>query len=209
MRQCKTIVFLLLFFLGLASVVSAEEPTSVYDAIENKKGEVTDEPQQKEEQSADMDRTFSLFPFFIKLVVSLTFIILLIYLVLKFWAQKTRGMQARGPFLMLGGCSLGTNRSLQLVMIGKTIYILGVGENVQLIREVAEGVEYDLILSSFEAQTVQSSFMGSGTSKKTSDTSHKSWEDQFQAKLRELQDDKGEPLSEWMTRVKEGENWKS
>lgn len=209
MRRSKTIAFLLFFLLWTAAAAGAEEPTSVYDAIENSKGKVAGQQPQKEEQPAETDYSFSLFPFFIKLFVSLTFIILLIYLLLKFWAQKTRGMQARGPFLVLGGCALGTNRSLQAVMIGKTIYLLGVGENVQLIRQVSPGDEYDLILSSFESQTAPSALFGSGKwFQKPSGNRENSWEDQLQAKMRELQDDSGANVSEWMNRMKEGENRK-
>lgn len=203
MKQCKIMVLLLLFLLGMASVGSAEAPTSVYDAIENSKGKATTQPQQQEESSLEKEQSVSIFPFLIKLVVSLTFIILLIFLVLKFWAQKTRGFQARGPFLVLGGCPLGTNRSIQAVMIGKTIYLLGVGENVQLIREINEGEEYQLILSSFEEQTAPASLFGSGDwfKKMTKKSDENKWEEQFQATLEELE--RAE-----MTQGK-GDNWKS
>jgi len=202
MKPCKIIALLLLFLFVIASVGSTEEPTSVYDAIENSKGNVTDQPQQQEEPS--IEKEISIFPFLIKMIVSLTFIILMITLVLKFWAQKTRGIQSRGPFLVLGGCPLGTNRSIQAVMIGKSIYLLGVGENVQLIREITEGEEYQHILNSFEEQEVPASFFGSGDwfNKITKKSEEKNWEEQFQATLEELEKSQ-------MTQGKKGEDWKS
>lgn len=210
MRTSKIMALLLLFLMCTAAPVGAGEPTSVYDAIENSKGKVADQQPQKEQQPAETDPSFSLFPFFIKLIVSLVFIILLIYISLKFWVMKTKGMQSRGPFLVLGGCALGTNRSLQAVMIGKTIYLLGVGENVQLIRQVSAGEEYDLILSSFESQTTPASLFGSGKwFQNRTENRENSWEDHLQAKMRELQNDSGTNVHDWMKQMKEGENRKS
>ena len=208
MKRCKIMTLLLLFLFVIASVGSAEEPTSVYDEIENSKGKGTEQPQQQD-QFVEKVPSVSIFPFLIKLVVSLTFIILLIYLVLKLWAQKTRGMQVRGPFLVLGGCPLGTNRSIQAVMIGKTIYILGVGENVHLIREVSQGEEYEHILNSFEEHAAPNALFGSGGwFKKKAKVSENSWEDQFQATLEEMENGKGVNDSEWLSQGKKGESWK-
>lgn len=190
MKRSKLVVLLLLFLLGIASVGSAEEPTSVYDAIENSKGTVSDQPQQQDKPALEEGSSISIFPFLVKMVVSLAFIIGLIVLVLKFWAGKTRGIQARGPFLTLGGCPLGTNRSLQAVMIGRTIYLLGVGENVQLIRQITEGEEYQLILDSFEEQDAAPPLFGTiDWFKKGSKEPESSWENQLQATLEAWEQD--------------------
>lgn len=201
MKQCKLIALLLLFLLGLSSVGHAEEPTSVYDAIENSKGKGTDQPLQQDKPALEEGTSISIFPFLVKMVVSLIFIIVLIFLVLKFWAGKTKGIHARGPFLALGGCPLGTNRSIQAVMIGKTIYLLGVGENVQLIREITEGDEYQLILDSFEEQVASPSLFGTidwfSREKKEPETS---WENQLQATLEEWEQDQlkqGKKREDW------------
>ena len=57
-------------------------------------------------------------------------------------------MTSQGPMYTMGGHSLGGNRSLQLMMIGKTLYILGVGNDVQLLRMIEPGDEQDSILQS-------------------------------------------------------------
>ncbi|MDQ0199548.1 flagellar biogenesis protein FliO [Neobacillus ginsengisoli] len=47
---------------------------------------------------------------------------------------------------------MGNNRSLQVVLIGQTIYIIGVGETISLIRSISQGEEYQHLLESYENQ---------------------------------------------------------
>jgi flagellar protein FliO/FliZ len=147
----------LVLFLGV-TLVHADQPGSVYDAIQGGGG-VSPAPNDEANNLADED--ISLFPFLVKLFFSLIFIILLIYLLLKFLATKTRKLQSRGPFVLLGGCVLAPNRSLQMVLIGNTVYLLGVGENVQLIRTIAVGDgEYEMIMNKWENPTSSGDFKG-------------------------------------------------
>ena len=41
---------------------------------------------------------------------------------------------------------LGNNRSVQVILVGQTIYIVGVGEDVNLIRAIPQGEEYQHLL---------------------------------------------------------------
>src|SRR5699024_10516918 len=115
MKLLKITVLLLSILVGMTTFVSGEESTSVYDAIENKQegGLTEDQHGQHGHSTPENETSFSIIPFIVRLIVSLTFIILLIFIVLKFWAERVKGMQEKGPFLMLGGCVFGGNRSLQ------------------------------------------------------------------------------------------------
>ncbi|RKD24205.1 hypothetical protein BEP19_07305 [Ammoniphilus oxalaticus] len=214
MKQNKWIALLAIFLLIQfgSTAASAGQPNSVYDAIENQNGEAN--PQMNEEQPlVSAEANVSFYPFLVKLIVSLIFIVLLIYLVLKFWADRMRGMQAKGPFLVLGGCALGANRSLQAVMIGKTIYLLGVGENVQLIRQISEGDEYELIMSSFESSQMQSGSLWDANNwlkKRTNPSENNNhWEDQLQAQLNAMEEDQSAEANAWMAQLQKGERRQS
>ncbi|GAB7388229.1 hypothetical protein BSNK01_20660 [Bacillaceae bacterium] len=181
----------LLFLLLFPLQAYADEQTTVYEMIEEQSqgsdeqaergdGSVADSGEKQSPQgNADRD-TFSIFTFFLRLILSLSLTILLIFLLYKLLAARTRKWQANGPFRLLGGCMLGANRSVQAVLIGRTIYILGVGENVQLIRTIEEGEEYDAILQSAEPKRKS-----------------ESWPEILQGKLQELKKDR-ETVESWL-----------
>jgi flagellar protein FliO/FliZ len=46
----------------------------------------------------------------------------------------------------IGGVSLGQNKSIQVVEVGHTLFIVGVGENVQLISKIEDAEEIEFII---------------------------------------------------------------
>ncbi|MBP1930794.1 flagellar biosynthetic protein FliO [Ammoniphilus resinae] len=198
----------LFLFLSISfpGTMEAAQPTSVYDAIESGKGNITEQPSNQKEQTTltEEDTSLSLFPFLVKLVFSLVFIIALIFLLFKFWGTKTRQMQSRGPFHVLGGCVVGANRSIQAVLIGQTIYILGIGENVQLLRTIEKGEEYNLILDSFESMAETPSLLNTKRWFSKGEPAQKSWEDLLQDQLREMGSGGASNLQRWEKQTEEG-----
>lgn len=57
---------------------------------------------------------------------------------------------AQGPIKVISMAPLGNGKSVQVVMIGESLYVLGVGENVQLLHHIPAGEEADLILADAE-----------------------------------------------------------
>ncbi len=131
-------------------VAFAQEGSTVYDAYQT----------NKEQKSTDgtmgtpsVKETNSLVPQVLKFIFSFAAIIILLLLCLKFLKAKSKHIPTQGPFYAMGGHALGGNRSLQLMMIGKTLYILGVGNEVQLLRTIEPGEEQDSILQSLVEET--------------------------------------------------------
>jgi flagellar protein FliO/FliZ len=148
------IVFIFLLFYQTTTYAagssSSGEP-SVYDAIQ--KGEKSKPTPAKK----DMDSPSpSLFPLFIKFIFSFILVIALLLLLLRYLSKRSKLVQPNGPVLPLGGHLVGNNRSVQVLLIGKTIYIVGVGENVNLIHTISQGEEYQHLLESYENQTESS-----------------------------------------------------
>ncbi|WP_165967141.1 flagellar biosynthetic protein FliO [Jeotgalibacillus sp. S-D1] len=73
---------------------------------------------------------------YIKLIAALCFVVFLLYVLLKFVNSRSRNFQQTKIIHNLGGTALGSNRSIQIVKIAGTFYVLGVGENINLIKEV-------------------------------------------------------------------------
>ena len=95
----------------------------------------------------------SIFPLFIKFIFSFALVIALLYGVMRYLSKRNNVLQSSGPVLPLGGKMLGNNRSVQVILVGQTIYILGVGDDVNLIRAIPQGEEYQHLLESYENQS--------------------------------------------------------
>jgi flagellar protein FliO/FliZ len=91
----------------------------------------------------------------LQFIFSFILIIGLLFFVLRYVSRKTKGLHGGSVFHGLGGHSLGSQRSVQMIMIGDTLYILGVGENVQLIRTIPPGEEQTKLLESVSQTQVE------------------------------------------------------
>lgn len=76
-----------------------------------------------------------------------------IVVLIKYLGQKNKGWLLNRSVKTLGGVPLGQNKSLQLVEIGSSIYILGVGEEVSLIHKVDDLQEIELIIGSLPSSS--------------------------------------------------------
>lgn len=81
-----------------------------------------------------------------KMIFALLFVVCLLFLLLKFMSKKSRGYRHGQMIQNLGGAPLGGNRSLQVVRVGEKIFVLGVGENVQLLDLIDEENEYNRMI---------------------------------------------------------------
>lgn len=62
----------------------------------------------------------------------------LIVLSLRFLAKRNRGWWMNRSLRSLGGLTLGTNKSVQIVEWNGRIYVLGIGDNVTLIESITD-----------------------------------------------------------------------
>lgn len=57
---------------------------------------------------------------------------------LRFVGRRNRGWWVNRSMRSLGGLTLGANKSMQIVEWNSRIYVLGVGENVQLLESITD-----------------------------------------------------------------------
>lgn len=89
--------------------------------------------------------------FLLQVIFSLGLIIVLIYLLLRFLGSKQlKNFNQNGPVKIISTVPLGNGKTMQIVMIADSLYLLGVGDDVNLIRYIPNGEEADLILSEVE-----------------------------------------------------------
>ncbi len=84
---------------------------------------------------------------FLNVLFALFLVLLLLYVTLRFIKKKNQTFGLTKNMMNLGGTSLGGNRSVQLVKIGDRILVVGVGEDIQLLKEIDSKEEVQHILS--------------------------------------------------------------
>jgi flagellar protein FliO/FliZ len=152
MKYLMLLFVMLINLISFQTTIHAEEPKSsaepsVYDSIH--KDEVKTTPTSDKEMDSSSS---SIFPLFLKFIFSFLLVIGLLFALLRFLSKRSTGSQSNGSIIPLGNHMLGNNRSLQILLIGKTIYIVGVGDTVTLVRTLSEGDEYQHLLKSYENQ---------------------------------------------------------
>ena len=70
-----------------------------------------------------------------KLVLYTFLILILIYALIKFLALRQKNLQPNQAIKLMGGTPLGNNKSLQLVKVGDQLLLIGVGDEVTLLKE--------------------------------------------------------------------------
>lgn len=150
---CLFITFIL---SNTVVLVHAEGPNTVdkwlnddqksNDTIDNK----SDEPKVTE-QDAPVVEGGSTFLSLVKLVFALIFVLALIYGLYRFVSKRTKTYQNYGAIRNIGGVAVGSNRSVQLVRVGKEILVVGVGESVQLLKEINDPELIENILDQNES----------------------------------------------------------
>lgn len=92
---------------------------------------------------------------FVKMILATIFVVALLYFVLKFVNKKGNLFKSSQIVENLGGATLGSNRSVQVIKVGNRLLVLGVGENIQLLTEIADGQEYEKILLNYNSKLDQ------------------------------------------------------
>lgn len=90
------------------------------------------------------------FPLF-RMFIALIFIIFLIYALAKFINKRTRTFHGTRTLESLGGISVGQNRSIQLIKVGKRLLVVGVSDSIHLLKEISDEKEIQQFIEEREA----------------------------------------------------------
>jgi flagellar protein FliO/FliZ len=153
------LVGICLGFLLLAGLfpacIYANEP-SAWDALHNQSavpGTDGGAAATTDKAAATGGETPSGWTLLLQVFFSLGLVIILIYLLLRFLANRKMGFHENGPMRIVSSLPVGNGKSIQMVMIGDSLYILGIGDSIQLIRHIPPGDELDLLLAEAEIKS--------------------------------------------------------
>ncbi len=100
------------------------------------------------------ENTPNLFLLSLQMFAALAVVIFLINALLKFVNKRSRSFQQHSTIENIGGVGLGANRSVQVVKVGRKLFLVGVGETVQLIKEIEDPEEIKEITESVQPQQI-------------------------------------------------------
>lgn len=160
MKKLQLIVSVVCIFIlaSAGGTTALASMKSVDDWYEEPKGENDankDAPASTNEAPAEMQTPTVTFFDYVKMIFALIFVVALIYFLLKFINQKGRSFQQTKMINHLGGAPLGGNRSVQIVKVGNQVLVLGVGEDIQLLKEVQDEKEKEEILAFYNSGSEQ------------------------------------------------------
>lgn len=81
---------------------------------------------------------------------ALVFVIGLLFAILKFVNRKNRLYNKNQLMKNMGGISLGQQKSVQLVVIGNQYYLIGVGDDIRLLKEITDSTEIETLTEYYE-----------------------------------------------------------
>ncbi|KAB7708062.1 flagellar biosynthesis protein FliZ [Bacillus aerolatus] len=212
------ILFSMALFAGNISVAQAEPfDNNVKDCLESPEkcgqetGQKEDEPGGQSQQIEKERAVGVTFWDFLKMIGALAFVLALIYFLLRFVNQKSRSYQQTKLIQHLGGSPLGGNRSIQMVKVGDRILILGVGEDIQLIKEIDDEQELTRFIDHYseqmdqmlQPQDVITKLISKWKSKETpTDGKQDEFKKMFESKLSEMKRSRNQTISKMSSKEK-------
>lgn len=138
-----------LFALFTPAAALAAADTNVTDWLEEKEPDAKQPAETAVPEPAEKQSFVSVIA---KLIFFTALIVVLIYGLIKFLAVRQQKLQPNQAVKLMGGTPLGNNKSLQLVKVGGKIYMIGVGDEVTLIKEFTDEAEAGSIEKELEKQ---------------------------------------------------------
>src|SRR4051794_4510817 len=89
----------------------------------------------------------------LNVIIVLAVIVVLIVLLIRFLGRRNQSLMSGRSIRTLGAMGLGPNKSVQIIELGSSLYMIGVGENISILDKVTDPDEVALIINAFEDQT--------------------------------------------------------
>lgn len=141
-------------------------------------------------------------------IVVLIVIIGLIILFIKFLSKNSKWFSSGKGIHLMAGVQLGQHKSMQMVEVAGRIYVLGVGENVQLIDKIEDPDQVDQIRQAFYDVGANGSDglarlralfkKQNGEAQSTDLDASPSFQEIFYQKMNKVGDSKKQQLDEWL-----------
>lgn len=72
---------------------------------------------------------------------------------IRFLGRRNQTFMSNRSIRTLGAIGLGPNKSMQVIELGSSLYLIGIGENISILDKVTDPDEVALIIAAFEDQS--------------------------------------------------------
>lgn len=141
----RVVSLLLMSSIVLFFSSDSVEASSVSDCVNGEDCEQVKRAEVESEEGREETSVGPTFGSYVKLFFAFAFVIVLLYATLRFVNRRNFQMSQHRLMRNLGGVSVGSQRSIQLISVGGTYYLVGVGEDVRLLKEVTDEKEIEQI----------------------------------------------------------------
>ena len=139
----------------------------------------------------------------VRLIAALAFVVALLYFLLRFVNKKSRSYQENHIVRHLGGTALGGSRSVQIVKVGEHVLVLGVGDDVSLLKEIEDPDERSHLIDRYEEQSGKMiqpaellSRLKNRSSKQNEPEDPTPFKKEFEQKINELKKSRGQAIQD-------------
>ncbi|KAA0966504.1 hypothetical protein FQ087_09825 [Sporosarcina sp. ANT_H38] len=143
---------------------------------------------------------------YIKTLFALVFVVGLLFGLLKLVNRKNKLYDKNRLMKNMGGISLGQQKSIQLVVIGESYYLIGVGDDIRLLKEISDPDEIDKLVEFYEGDSPElatgmlNKILAKVTGKSKIDSNEKTQESTdfstiFQSRLEEMKEERKRHIS--------------
>ncbi|WP_391121282.1 flagellar biosynthetic protein FliO [Psychrobacillus sp. L3] len=152
---------------------------------------------------------------YVKMIFALAFVILLLYGLLRFVNSKNKTYQTHQLIQNLGGVGISQGKSVQLLQVGNSLFLVGIGEDVSLLKEITDPEEIDKLTKKYDEKleigktvpyiTELFSLLRGNLSKEKNRNEKKdpTFKETFQKRLQEIQKDRSDVIKDWKTKERE------
>jgi flagellar protein FliO/FliZ len=154
------IIIILIFWIpSPGSAKQGEGIDSVYEGYKGQKNTSNEQVERRNISTSNQTEgiehkpPFITFLDFLKMIFALLFVLALIYGALKFINSRNKLFDGARSVENIGGTNLGNNKSLQLVKVGNSILVVGVGDSINLLKEITDEEEKDHLLQAYRDRT--------------------------------------------------------
>ena len=205
----KKSIFLRMFFVYLLTfvVLIQAAPTS-YAMIDeeyfnNSPSSVDSETDADTADSDSASVSVGLWEY-IKVLLSLVLVLGILIFVLRFLNKRNQNYQQNSIVRNLGGHSVGAQKSVQLLHIGNQIYVVGVGEDVQLLQVISDPQEIEQMLALYNEKHSHTStspyvteLFAKFKTKRSSETQSEDFSNILDKRLSEIKQERSDELERW------------
>ena len=141
---------------------------------------------------------------YIKVLLSLVLVLGILIFVLRFLNKRNQNYQQNSIIRNLGGHSVGAQKSVQLLHIGNQIYVVGVGEDVQLLQVISDPQEIEQMLALYNEKHSHTStspyvteLFAKFKTKRSSETQSEDFSNILDKRLSEIKQERSDELERW------------